>query len=174
MGFLSRDEEMPRYFFHRKAGIKRETLKDVIVELFELENLVHLCLEDRAIPQFQKALERVNPIIDLKIRSIRKIKQAEFKFSFEVYTQEMADEIRKLEKEVPEGVSLVDYQPVEEKLKENEKLSAYSFQHRYTFRGKGMLKGDFEGVINFYLHCNRSKAKEFILTDDVKLYFNDK
>ena len=34
------------YFFHRKAGIRRETLRDVMVDLFELENLVHVCVEE--------------------------------------------------------------------------------------------------------------------------------
>ena len=49
MGFLCTYPELPRYFLHRKIGIRRHTLRDFLSELFEFENLVHLCLEDSVV-----------------------------------------------------------------------------------------------------------------------------
>ncbi|MBD3223891.1 MAG: hypothetical protein GF313_04130, partial [Caldithrix sp.] len=44
VGFLAVKNPEGRYFFHRKAGIRRETFKEFLKDFFELDNYVHLCL----------------------------------------------------------------------------------------------------------------------------------
>ena len=63
MGFMQgRGESFP-YFFHRKAGITRETLGEMLRELFAFDSHTHICLPDHVINEFELALKNVEPII---------------------------------------------------------------------------------------------------------------
>ena len=171
MGFWGSREPPPRYFIHRKVGIRRETLRDVLVELFELENLVHLCLEDEAVPAFRDAVEKAHPVIGISLKSTQKIAGAEFGFSFEIFNRDLADECKAVLSAVPEGVELIDFDQHEEVRKEAgaPSLSGYGSAHPYEYRGQGQVKGDFGGVVDLYLKCKRSKACPSILTREIGL-----
>ena len=69
MGFLYGGEKEFSYFFHRKSGIRRETFKDLLKELFEFENYVHLCIENSKVSKFNKAIEKSHDKIGLQVRS---------------------------------------------------------------------------------------------------------
>ena len=171
MGFWSSREPQPRYFFHRKAGIRRETLRDVLVELFELENLVHLCLEDDVVPAFQEAIDRAHDVIGISVRSVKGISGAEFEFSFEIFSRDLADACRSALAEIPEGVDLIGFAPEEEVHEDEAKdgLSRYAPVHAYAYRGKGRVKGDFGGVVDLLLRVKRCRASQFILTGEIEL-----
>jgi hypothetical protein len=171
MGYWATQDHPPRYFFHRKAGIRRQTLRDLMVELFELENMVHLCLEDSAVPTFEVALEKAGRIIGLKVRSKRKVLSASFQFSYEVYNRELADACQELIQGLPEGVSLSGHEPIEEVTHHaGPELSAgYAPEPLFALRGKGNAQGDFDGLIKFYLACRHSKAAPFMLLGEVDL-----
>lgn len=175
VGFWSGSEPRPRYFLHRKAGIRRETLRDVLGELFEWENLVHICLEEGAAAAFEEAVDRSTPVIGISIRSRRAIEAASFEFSFQVFNRPLADECKSILTQVPEGVELVGCDPKEEVRDEDREysLSGYGGVHPYAYLGKGAVRGDFGGVVDLYLRCKRSKARDFILTGEIALELGD-
>ena len=170
IGFWSSREPHPKYFFHRKAGIRRRSLRETFSELFEMESLEHLCLEEEAVRAFHQAVEKARPVIGISIKSDKKIKSAEFGFSFEVFNKEIAAELKSIVAEPPEGVELLGFEPEEQVRSEaSATLSAYGSIHPYVYRGKGHVRGVFGGVLDFFLAFKRSKADPFILTGEIDL-----
>ncbi len=169
LGFLSVHKPDGKYFFHRKAGIRRETFKDYLKELFELDNFVHLCLETDLIQPFIDASQLYTQITDMTVHSIKPINSASFSFAYEFYNEDLAQNAKSMIEKPPKGVNLVDYYPVE--LRENEPggVEAYAPLHDYTARAKGTLMGDFEGVIDLYISIKRSEVSESIICSDVRL-----
>ena len=96
LGFLHGSENEVDYFFHRKHGIRRETFKEFIKELFEFENHVHVCLNNNIVPKFLKAIEETKENIELEVKSVKAIKSANFSFSFEIFNEELAKETEAL------------------------------------------------------------------------------
>ena len=171
MGFWSTQEPPPQYFFHRKAGIRRETLRDALVELFELENMVHVCLEEAAVQPFQDAVVRAKSVIGLSVRSVKKVVAAEFEFSFEMFSEELADEGKGIFGHLPEGVELVSFEPEEvvHEIQKGRRYAGYAPVRPYVYKGMGHCKGEFGGVVDLFLKCKRSKAASFILTGKIEL-----
>ncbi len=169
LGFLSVKNPEGKYFFHRKAGIRRETFKDLLKEFFELDNYVHLCLEDNLVKPFVEASKLYTKITGNEVKSIRPITSARFSFAFEVFNREAAAEIKNVIEHLPEGVKLTDFFPYEEKDAEGKGTEAYAPLHEYVYRAKGVLEGDFSGVMDVYLNLKRSKYSESIICSDVKL-----
>ena len=166
MGFWSTQDPQPQYFFYRNTGIHHETFIDIISELFELEDEVSLCLEDAAVPAFLKAVDKAQPVIGIAVTSAEKIKTGEFEFSFHVYNPEMGEECKSIFLNPPEGVELVDCEP-EETIREEGKENPHL--HAYEYEGKGVARGAFGGVIDFYIACKKSKAGELISTGKIEL-----
>lgn len=171
MGFMyGRGPEFP-YFFHRKAGIRRETLGEVIREYLSLDNYTHLCLPEKVVPDFVAALERAEPKIGVRVVKKRKIKEAEFRFGFEIYSEDQAAECKALFAKMPKGVSLLNYNPVEIKDEHIRGIKEYAPSHPYIFRGQGLVKGDFEPLVDFYLKCKRSGVRDFLLCSEIRLEY---
>ncbi len=171
MGFMyGRGEEFP-YFFNRKAGIRRETLGEVIKEYLSLDNYTHLCLPENIVPEFETALEKAHPKIGVTIEKKNKIRSAEFTFSFEIYNEEQAQVCKELMKNLPEGVELHNFEPKEIRYETIHGVKEYAPLHPYIYRGQGIVRGDFEPLIEFYLRCKRSSIRELILCSEVRLYY---
>ena len=102
LGFLHGSEQEVEYFFHRKHGIKRETFKEFIKELFEFDNHVHVCLDNNIIPKLLKAVGQTKDNIELEVKSVRSIKSANFSFSFEIFNEELAKETKALFEKSPD------------------------------------------------------------------------
>ena len=107
VGFLCTYPELPRYFLHRKVGIRRHTLRDLLSELFEFENLVHLCLEDSVVEEFKRAIARATPPISISIKSLKKIASTEFNFSFEIFDKTLADRCKGMFSNLPTMLALL-------------------------------------------------------------------
>ena len=163
------------YFFHRKAGIRRDTLAELVKEALDLDNFVHLCLERTAVEGFKKAVKNGGGTVGIQVTKERKIKAARFDFSFNVNNRELADEVKKDLDHLPEGVHLEDYEPEErrEKSREEETTAGYAPLHKYTFRGHGTVAGDFDGVMKLYVKTRRGPDREAILAGDISLDFED-
>lgn len=169
LGFLSCKKPDGKYFFHRKANIRRETLKEFVKELFELENYVHLCLEDDLIEPFKQSLELYTKVTGYGIKSVKAIKGAQFSFAAELFEKDLAGNFKQIIENLPEGVQLKNYHPSEEIEKEAKGIESYAPLHEYVFRAKGEVEGDFEGVIDTYMQIKRSDLSEFVICSDIKL-----
>ncbi len=169
LGFLSQTKPESKYFLHRKSGIRRSTFSEMLKEFFELDNYVHFCLEDSLVESFKKAAELYTKVTDNKIKSVKPVKSASFTFAYEFYNKEYAEVANHMLANLPEGVTLEDYFPYEEKDEEGEGVEAYAPLHSYTMRAKGRLNGDFEGIMDLYLQIKKSNLSESIMCSEVEL-----
>lgn len=171
LGFLSGKSNKNLYFFHRNANIKRDTLKDFLKELFELDNYTHFCLESSLVDDFSKAMELYTKVTGMKIKSIKPIKSASFNFAYAFYNEELAAKAKALLEHIPEEIKILDYQPFEERQEAGVGMEAYAPLHEFTARGKGKITGAFSSVIDLYLEIKRSAFSESIMIDEISLEF---
>lgn len=169
LGFLATTRPDSKYFFHRKAGIRRETLKDFLKELFELENYVHLCLETDLVDSFKSAIEKFSETTMMKVKSEKKITSANFSFAYEFFNEQLAQKAKNLLSELPQNVKIVNYHPYEEKDATGSGVEGYAPLHEFTSRARGEVEGDFAGVIDLYLKIKRSDLSESIICGKVNL-----
>jgi hypothetical protein len=171
LGFLSNKSVENPYFFHRKAGIKRDTLRDFLKELFELDNYAHLCLRSDLVNDFEKATEFYTKITGMKIKSVKPIKSASFNFAYELFSEEIATEAKSLIQNLPEDIKIDGYKPIEEKDESGAGMEAYAPLHEFVSRGKGTVKGEFSSIIDLFLKIKRSKISESFITSEITLEF---
>ncbi|MEJ2544491.1 MAG: hypothetical protein P8Y99_10530 [Calditrichaceae bacterium] len=172
LGFLASEKPGGSFFFHRKSGIRRETLKEFLKEFFEMENHVHFCLEGDLIDEFKKAIEYYEEETDMKIRSMKEIKGAKFSFSYKIYNEKLAKEAEDLFSNLPNGLNVKNYKPVEKVDKDGEGMEGgYAPLHEFTSEGNGVIEGEFGKVIDLFLKIKRSELSESIICSDVDLKF---
>jgi hypothetical protein len=169
MGFLYGSDRQFQYFFHRKHGIRRETFREFIKELFEFENYVHLCLENSIVQNFSDAIKKSNEKIGLKIKSVRKIKSANFSFSYEIFNQELAAEAKKLFENLPAGLELSDFNTNEEIADDAVGPEGYAPVHSFISRSSGKAKGDFLDIMELFLRIKKSKLSESVICSRIHL-----
>ncbi len=161
------------YFFHRKSGIRRDTLAELLKEVLDLDNYVHLCLDDKVVPDFKRAVAEAEPLVGIKIKNQRPITGARFDFSFSINNREAAEKVKEVLADLPEGLELLGYEPVEEIHEENAAIGGYAPQHTYRFKGNGTLLGDFGGVMEMFLRAKRMPEGQLVLLSDLILEFED-
>lgn len=89
LGFMHGRNMNFDYFFHRKSGIKRETLGEIIKELPAIDCYTDLCLPNNIVDDFEKSLKQIDPGIGVTLEDKRKIKDARFTFSFKLFNMIM-------------------------------------------------------------------------------------
>jgi len=172
MGFICGFAPESKYFFHRKTGIvRRDTILGLVKELLEVGDYVYLSLEDSIIDDFKKAVDIAKVRIGIKIKDIKKIKSAEFKFSFEIFNEKLASEFKAILSNPPHDVEIVDFKHVEKIDKEAPSIGYRSERHPYRYKGKGIIKGNFDDVIELFMKCKRSKCSQFVECDEINLNF---
>lgn len=171
LGFLSRAKPNSQYFFHRKSGIRRETFKELLKEFFELDNHVHVCIENELVADFTEATNLYSDITCNKIKSQKTISSASFSFAYEFFKEDLAQKAKEIITNLPEGVKLTNYFPFEEKDEEGSGVESYAPLHQFTSRAKGKLTGDFEGIMDVYLNIKKSALSESIICSEVNLEF---
>ena len=174
MGFLHGSNQEFDYFFHRKHGIRRETFKEVIKELFEFESHVHLCLDNNVVPKFLQAIEKSNEKIGLQVKSVRAIKSADFSFSYEIFNEELATKVKKIFENSPAGIAMTDFQPTVEKSDDAVGVEGYAPVHEFVARGNGKAEGNFYDIMELYLNIKRSKGSESIICGEINLDLEEK
>ena len=172
LGYLCGTASDAKYFFHKKKGIiRRDTLMGMMKGFLEFEERVYLCLEDSACEGFRKAVETAEEKIGISTGECKKIKGAEFLFSFEVYSKELAEECKGIFAGPSESIEFSGFETFE---KVNEKISPigyHSEKHSYRYGGKGAAKGDFYGIVELFMMFKRSKCSKFIECDEVVLEY---
>jgi hypothetical protein len=171
LGFLSNKTVDNPYFFHRKAGIKRDTLRDFLKELFELDNYAHLCLRSDLVEEFKSATEFYTKITGMKIQSVKPIKSASFNFAYELFSEDIAEEAKSLITNLPGDITIEGYKPFEQKDESGVGMEAYAPLHEFVSRGKGTVRGEFSSIIDLFLRIKRSKVSESFITSQITLEF---
>ena len=172
IGFLASKKPGGSYFFHRKLGIRRETLKEFLKDFFEMENHVHFCLEGDLIEDFKKAIKYYEEETDLKVRSLKEIKGAKFSFGYKIYNEKLAKEAKDLLSNLSDGITAKNYNPVDNIDKEGEGMEGgYAPLHEFTSQGNGIIEGEFGDVVDLFLKIKRSELSESIICSEVDLIF---
>jgi len=175
MGFRCGIDREFSYFFHRKSGIRRDTLAELVKEALEMDNYVHLCLENDVLDMFRRAVEKTRPLIGVEIKNERQIKQARFEFSFNISNRQAAEGVKQILNNLTPDVKLEEYEPQEETHPEEEKskIGGYAPLHPYTFKGCGRVSGDFGAVMELFLKAKRMPESELMLLSEITLDFAD-
>jgi hypothetical protein len=162
------------YFFHHKSGIRRDTLTELVKDVLELDNYVHLCLEEDVVESFKEAVAKAGPVVGIEVRKERRIKEARFDFSFRINNRRAADKIKETLNNLPQGVKIEGYEPQELTHKNEEKATAgYAPIHAYDFKGSGVVRGDFGGIMELFLKIKRMPESELMLMGDIVLNFEN-
>lgn len=142
-----------KFFFSSEAGIKAETLSELIKEWVSLgHKLHHVVMEEAFFAKIKDVLlkkGRDSLITSSSIKSSKNVKEASFDFKFDAYARKYADEIKELLGNLPDGVSLHHYKPEEKINHDAEGVELYAPAHDYIFHGKGTIIGPIEQVVIF-------------------------
>jgi hypothetical protein len=142
-----------RYFFSKNAGIKTETLSEIIAEWVTFKTKIHhIIMEEKFYEEFCTSLKKwkEHPMINIKyIKSARLILDASFEFEFKTYARKYGDEIKALINYLPKGLELHNYNPMEKEIETAKGIERYAPEHDYIFEGSGKVSGDLEELIGF-------------------------
>lgn len=169
MGYIQGSKKDFEYFFHRKHGIKRESMGELMRELFHVECHTHICLPNEIVPEFQASLHNVEHKICADIESVKEIKSASFSFSFHNYNEGQTGLFKELFKAVPADVELLNYNPMELRGEVLIGVSEYGHINQYVYEGNGTVSGDFQGVMDYYLKIKRHTLVDSILCGEIRL-----
>ncbi len=116
-GYMLGSGKSWNYYFSKKVNIKRDTLSDVLKQWVSLGNKIHhIIIEEEFLTGIKTALLKSGNRKHFGttfIKSEKKINGAIFAFEFKAYAKKFADEIKAIVNNLPEGTSLVDYNPTE-------------------------------------------------------------
>jgi len=142
-----------KFFFSSEAGIKAETLSELIKEWVSLgHKLHHVVMEEAFFTKIKDVLSKKGKKALMgpdSIKSATGVKEATFDFKFDAYARKYADEIKELLGNLPDGVSLHHYKPEEKINHDAEGVELYAPAHDYIFHGKGTIIGPVEQVVAF-------------------------
>jgi len=176
-GFLLGKNRDWIFHFSKKAGIKTETLSEIIVDWISLKNKIHhVILEDSFYKELKKSVEKTNKsrkekseFVNLKyLKSAKLIKKAQFNFHAKTFARQYAGEMKLMVKNLPAGIVLQNYKPVEKEVKDAKGVELYAPEHEYTFEASGTISGSVDKVIAL-----RKKLDDYPLieADKIQLKF---
>jgi len=169
-GLLEGSKRKGTVFFSRENDIKRETFLELFMEWAHLrETLRHWVVEEELLALIKQSLENTADILELKLKSVKKITGASFNFHYEVYAQKYGEEIKSTFANLPPQLqSSSDYQPKEEITPECEGIEAYAACHVYNLKAKGSVEGPLDILLAFY---KKIQENELIKKDHIILHF---
>jgi hypothetical protein len=152
-GFLLAKGAKWEWYPSKEAGIETETFTEILKEWASLKTrLHHVILEDEFHNALQKELKERGDLKHLKLkftRSAREIKNCSFKFTANAYAKKYGEEIKAILATPPAGVTIENFNPVEEIDKEAKGVELYAPVHDYTFSGEGDAAGEVGAIIAF-------------------------
>ncbi len=141
------------FFFSSDAGIKTETLTEIILEWITLKTkLHHVIMEEDFYKAFSKGVSGVkdSKFVSTKyIRSAQKVKEASFNFEAKTYGQKYGNEIKSILNNLPDKLVMHDYNPIEKHRDNAKGAEMYAPEHDYIFEAKGRITGPVSSLVNF-------------------------
>ena len=152
---LGADLESTIIYAH-EAGVADARVGNRIKELLHIHG--HSCqiiLDGPTRGLLKRKAKRIFVETGVEIASDRKIRNAEFKFSYQAYAPRYAEEIADLLDGLPKGAKLVSHKR-DEKIDPSAKgAEAYAPAHDYEVKGTGEIRGRFDLVLEAHLLLDR-------------------
>jgi len=152
-GFLLAENQKWKYYFSDKCCIKTETFAEVVLEWITLRTkLHHVIMEGPFYEAFMGALEKIpeSSFINKKyVKSAVLINDASFDFKSKAYGKKYGDEIKAMINNLPSGLVLHKYNPVEKEYIEGKGVELYAPEHDYVYEASGTISGDINGLLSY-------------------------
>ncbi len=141
-------------------------LLDALKERMHLET--HVILSRELADRIVEALEE-SDLLDLEVEETHEIEYVELPFEFKCFSRDDALDIRaRIEKDLPEEVTLEDYEVKEEVDEGAAGVEMYSPVHDFIAAGKGRYVGPVPGVMEI---CRRLEGRDFIHPGKAQLHY---
>ncbi|MEJ2190491.1 MAG: hypothetical protein P8Y93_14020 [Acidobacteriota bacterium] len=141
-------------------------LLDALKERMRLET--HVILSRDLADRIAKGLEE-SDLLELEVEETHEVDYVELPFEFKCFSRDDAAEIRaRIEKDLPDGVSLEDYEVKEDIDEEAAGVEMYSPVHDFIAAGKGRYVGAVPGVMDI---CRRIENRDFIHPGRPQLHY---
>jgi len=163
-GYLRGKGVKSGYIFTSCHPFKSHFLKELIKYHGDV---VHLICRPAIRPVIRAALKQAPVEYEWEIVESRSVKKATFEFKFETANRQVAGTIKRLLGRHPEGVRLVDYEPKEVFDPDARGSEGYAPLHEYTFRGKGTIVGDVDGILKVY---QKLTGNQFIHCEEIEIH----
>ncbi len=161
-GFFEGRKITGAIIFEREHHVKREDgLEHLLRAIHVEEDRVHILMGKRTFRILDQALKNRKHEIPLKVVSEKEIVRAHFNFTYAAYGKQFGNELKRLFKNLPEGVRLEGYQPEEIERKTKDSTAGYAPLHKYEIKARGRVSGPAKDVIDFYDRLEHNALIEF-------------
>ena len=153
-------------WFCPRENVDHGSLLDSLKERMHLET--HMILSRALADKIVEALGE-SDVIDLEAEEIHEIRHIELPFEFKCFSRDEAVEIRaRIEKDLPRGVTLEDYEVKENIDEDAAGVEMYSPVHDFVAVGKGRYVGPVPGVMKMR---GRLENRDFIHPGRAQLHY---
>jgi hypothetical protein len=129
------------------VGLEHESLHERLRALLKGGHHAVLVPHDLAAPLVE-GLWRVGSGVGLRVADRHPVADASFAFAAEVFSREVATDIRAVLRDLPAGVHFTEHSEQEEEHAEEQGVDLYAPVHRYAYRVRGRLAGPLGGILD--------------------------
>jgi len=163
-----------RPFFHVKRGIIRhDTLIGNLRAFLEIRDHVPFCLDRDLLDDFREAVTVVRKRLGLEVVELKRVISAHMQIEHEIVNRDVATACKDLLSNLPDEIEVLEYEPAEEQHGEYPDLTMTSLAHSYTYRGSGVVRGDFEAVTDLFFAIKQSRCSDHIKISHLELNLLD-
>jgi hypothetical protein len=142
-GFLAgRGKATEEVVWEHEVGMTVDSMVGRIAAVFSAERHHGLYAPAALAGEIANAIEESGIAAELALERRRELERVTFEFEAEVFSEELAAELRGLLEDLPEGTAIEDLQTGQEVHPEAGGVELYSPQHDFTFRISGRVRGD--------------------------------
>jgi hypothetical protein len=142
-GFLvGRGKRSDEVVWEHEVGLTVDSLAGRIAAVFSAERHHGLYAPAALATEIATAIEQSGVAAELVLERRLAVGRVTFSFKAEVFSEELAAELRGLLKELPEGTAIEDLKTGQEVDPEAGGVELYSPQHDFTFRISGHVRGE--------------------------------
>jgi hypothetical protein len=166
-GFLAGRQMRGPVLFGHDLGVGAASLSERVHDLFAAgSHYILLAPESAAIP-VAAALRKRGGDADLRVESLATVLSAMMPFSAEVFSEELAVQVRSaLRESLPPGVTVERFSDTEKREPDASGAALYAPEHSFTYRASGRLVGALPGVLEMR---RRALDLEFVTVESITL-----
>ena len=137
-------------FFSEELRVVGESRGHKILEKLHVDkNVTHAVVTERHVEAVVAAIKDARKELKIVVRRNRKIHRVQFAYSFAVYNRRLANRLRKVMETMSTGLEADNFEEREIVHPEGAGIEAYSPEHDYEYKGRGVVQGPFEELIAY-------------------------